>query len=452
MSRKSKKNKNKNRELAALLSYGPQYIPYTAAWTDSRIMQVRAFKTWTYVAIDRIATKVCHRAPNVSQIMLGTPSEPALKALNWLLRRKALTRSISTLQPTEYLKPVRATHPLVRLMRDPNLPDTGWDLWYETVMFLLLTGNAYWWTPRGPLGLPNALWVLPSHWVWPVQGADRLIDAYELRPVEGNYLKITLPADEVIHFKKKSPISKIDGYAPLTACANWHDVEESVYTSQQTAYKNGVFPTVSVQFDGTMNDPTTQQLARIEQKFLARYAQEMNSNRPLFLPPGVSVKPLSIKPNEMVFGETIQNTRDNILSEFGVPKAVVGLTQDEDPHKAQQVFCGQTINPICEYLGQVITEKLAWQYDDNLRVWWEDFTPDDPRQLNEDIKTDALVGGISTNEVRILRGREPWPEDWANKPIMPVNMQPGSLALGGDHADPLPGQHQEQPRINPEDQ
>jgi phage portal protein BeeE len=101
---------------------------------------------------------------------------------------------------------------------------------------------------------------------------------------------------------------------------------------------------VAVQFDGDMNDPTDQDLVRIEQKFLARYAGESRSNRPLFLPPGVQVKPLVIKPNEMMFGDTSREMRDNILAAFGVPVELIDL-QGNTLH-AESAFYNQTVNPL----------------------------------------------------------------------------------------------------------
>ncbi len=459
-SRPRKKNKkNNNRDLAALLTHGASLWPYTGAWTDSRIEQVRHMKHWVYVAIDRIATKIAQHPPNVSYCRNLNPySLSANDKLFALSRRKALT----PLQSHEILSPVEDDHPLKRLLRDPNEPDTSYDLWYETLLFLLLTGSAYWWCPKNALGIPEAIWVVPSHWVWPVPGKDKTIEFYEIRPVEGNYIRKVVPADEFIHFRRKNPISRLDGLSPLTAISNWIDVEEANSKAQWWAYTNGTFPTLAVQFDSDVEDPDEEQLRRIEAKFIARQVGPTRSNKPLFLPPGVKVVPLSIEPNKMVFGETGKETRDKVLAAFGVPHVIAGI----DTHLAhgagtaiQSIFLSYTINPLSYFLSQVVTEKLGnpnFGYDDTqVRVWWEDRTPDDPATLEQQLKTDLLYGARTPNEVRAIRGLEPYDEadvPWCNKPLLPVNMQQGTLPGGGDHIKTgEPSADYEHPPINDSD-
>lgn len=443
-------NSSSDRDLAALLSYGPSYLPFTAAWTDSRIEQVRAYKHWVYVAIRAIARKVASSAPNITYVHDGRDKDATKKyARAPLLSPYHRAKALAPLLAHEELEPVGRNHPLLRLLLDPNDPDTAYDLFYETILFLLLTGSAYWWIPRDEvLGLPCAIWCLPSHWVWPVMGKDRLIDSWELRPIEGNYLRRRIPADEVILIHEKNPISKIDGFSPLTAGAQWTDIQTMNNTARWWAYKHGTFPTVAVQFDGTYDDPSDEDLRRIEAKFISRYVGDTKSNKPLFLPPGVKVSPLTIEPNKMVFGETAKETRDNILALFGVPPVIAGLSENltAGGHTAaQNCFCTQTINPLFRFLGQILTEKLARIFDETLRVWWEDATPEDPTIREEQIKTDLLAGAITVDEIRLLRGRQPYPESgWGSNAVVPVNMTvvpidkpfpipPGGMPAKGDN-------------------
>lgn len=416
-----------DRDLSTLLSYGPSFLPYVAAWTDSRIEQVRNFKHWVYIAIRTIAKQVSSQVPNVSWTYHNSMNQPRAN----YLRSKALIPLLSH----EDLEPVPNKHPLLRLLKDPNDPDTSYDLWYETIMFHHLTGIAYWWMPKNALGLPAAIWVVPSHWMWPIVGQDKLIEGYEIRPIEGNYFRKFLPIDEIVVFKDKSPISKIDGYSPLTAGAQWADTAEMINRSRWHSYKNGTFPTVAVQFDGKFQDPSDEDLRRIEAKFMSRYTGETRSNKPMFLPPGVSVNPLSLGINQMLFGETATEIRDNLLALFGVPASAAGLSKDMTYGSVMASHAGfmqQTINPLLRYFGQVITEKVARRYDDSLKVWWEDITPHDPELIEKQIQTDLMCGAITPNEVRVMRGREPYPTTWGDTPVLPVNV--ASSPMGGQHA------------------
>lgn len=438
------------RDLSALLATGPSYYPYSLNWTAQRVELVRHFKSYAYLAIDRVATELAGTPPNISYVRDDYRPGDKKKWVTPAVREKALTPLLSH----QSLEPAPANHPLVRLLADPNDPDTAYDVWYETILFLYLTGMAYWWLPKNELGLPAALWVLPSHWVTPVTGHNKFIEYYELQPTEGFYLRQQIPADEVICFMKKNPLSKIDGYAPLSASANWISVGESLDVCQKQTYVNGTFPTVAVQFDGSLNDPTEEQLRRIEAKFLVRYVGEMKSNKPLFLPPGVKVQPLIINPNEMVFGDTEERTARKICAAVGVPLLIAGLesaTSTAAELAAQASFYRFPINPLRRALAAVLNEKLCPLYTDQedsaeaLRVWWEDGTPLDPTIREKQIQTDLMAGSISPNEVRRLRGREPWPYDWADMPIVPVNM-----ALWEEGTSPTGGTHPTAPQTDPD--
>jgi HK97 family phage portal protein len=427
-----------SRDLSALLNYGPQHVPYSAGWTGNRIEQIRVFRHWVYVAVHRIAMEVASKTPNVSSLKGAgdrdeTSGERFLRSL--IVRKKALTPLLSH----QGMKPVRDTHPLVRLFQDPNEPDVSFDLWYETIVFLQLTGSFYWWIPRNAAGLPEAIWVLPSHWVRPVFADGGVLSGWELVPTEGSFYRKLLPADEVIVGRWKNPVSKIDGNSPAQAISEWVDTQNSVNVATNNAYRNGVTPTVAVQFDASINDPTHEQLRRIEQKFLLRNQGTEHSNRPLFLPPGVKVNPISILPNQMVFGDTAERTRDNILAAYAVPSIVAGIMKGATYGSilaAQTGFYAFCINPILRFLGQVLTEKLARLYDPNLRVWWEDFTPIDPAQRNADIKTMGMFGAITPDEVRIQNGFEPWGDEWGTTPLIPANMISQDSGGPGGRDDP----------------
>lgn len=449
--KKGKKQKNKYRDLTSYLNPGTSLWPYTGAWTDSRTEQVRHFKQWVFIAVSTIAEQIASNKPNLSYV---TRKDPAAG-------RTEKRRALLPLQSHEDLKPLEYDHPLSRLLDDPNEPDTSFDLWYETVLFLLLTGSAYWWVPKNKLGLPEAIWVIPSHWVWPIPGNGKVTGYYELRPVEGNYIRKVIPEDEIIHFRYKNPISRIDGYSPLTAIGAWIDTSEAIDSSRWFAYNNGTTPTVAIQFNADIEDPDEEQLRRIEAKYITRMVGPSRSNKPLFLPPGVTVKPLTIVPNQMVFGETAEETRDNILAAFKVPHIVAGISKNMTNGSilaAQTGFMAFSVNPRCKFLGQVVTEKLAnpcYSYDNvTVRVWFEDQTPENPQLRENILKTDLLYGARTTNEVRVLRGLEPYDPSivpWANTPLLPVNVAPGTLPGGGEHDHyEKPGTEEEMPKINDE--
>lgn len=395
--------------LASFLLQGSSVGLYTNSWTSSRYEQVRHFRHWVYIAVNRIATDVAMHMPNLSMVRIPEAPGDRRKWLKMAVRERALTPLLSH----EHLEPVRFNHPLLRLLSDPNDYDSSFDLWYETTLFLLLTGNSYWWMPRGgPWNLPLAIWVIPAHWMWAVVGRDRLISSYQVRPVEGNYVTLSIPADEVIHFRKKNTVSKIDGYAPLQALDQWVDTEESISKSRWFSFRNGAFPGVSIGFDANAKIPDKETLDRIEAKFMGRYSGEINTGKPIFVPPGCTVKKLQITPAEMMYIESADQIRDWVLAGFGVPASIAMISKEMtygSVDASNAAYYQGTLNPLYRFYAQTVNHKLCPFYSKLLRLWWEDRTPQDPALREESIKTDFLVGAITPNEVRAVRGREAYP-------------------------------------------
>lgn len=427
------KGKNRNRdsdpkEAKARASIGLETagnFPNSSAWTSSKINYVRAYKHWVYVAISTIAEKIASQLPNVGNLVQDV--DPDLEKYKDIHNRNNYVKSFQrkALTPLHYqetIEPVRPIHPLVKVLNDPNEPDTSYDLWYETVLFLLLTGTAYWKVTRNPVtGIPIAIWVLPSHWVWPVPSPENFIEYYEIRPTEGNYLRTAIPASDIIRFTKKSPVSKIDGMSPLNACENWVDSASSIDRSRNAHFKNGAFPSTVLEFDPNYSDPSEDDLIRIEKKFMARYSGEVKAGKPLLLPPGVKFHNISVRPREMDYNSSAEQIRDSILAAFKVPLAIVGLNKDMTHGgnvAAQGAFFSQAINPLFRYFGQVLTEKLAKPIDESLRIWWDDMTPEDETKVEEKLKTDMSLGALTPNELRIIRGRHPY-KFGGDNPILP---------------------------------
>jgi HK97 family phage portal protein len=381
-----------------------------SGWTDSRVEQVRHFKTWVYVAIARIADAMAKAFPNLS--IARDPATATEEQKRRFLPRGIRNRALVPMQQHEELEAAPADHPMNRLLRDPNVEDTAFDLWWETILFYKLTGSAYWWLPPNKAGLPMNIYVLPSHWVWPVADKRGVIDGYQLRPVEGFWQGDVIPKEDVVHFKSKSPISKWDGYGALSAGNMWIDCSDAMDRTRWNSFKNGIVPGLTFEFDGTRADPSEDELLRIRSKIEAVYSGPERSNKPILVPPGMTAKPLGVSVKEMEFTTSFEQIARAVLALFGVPLAVAGWSKDQTfggNAASLASFCTFTVNPIAQYFGQQITEKVAWRYDEKLRVWWPDQTPEDPAAREQELRTD-MAGGVRTwNEHRAARGLCPMP-------------------------------------------
>jgi HK97 family phage portal protein len=423
------------------LPFGAGKFGYNS-WSDNRGEQVKHFKSWVYISINAIASKVAQLSPQVA-IAMPAPTAPGSKryryrGLNLGQRRKALTQ----IAPSEDLEPVGFNHPLVRLLRNPNQPDTAGTFMRELCIFLHLTGNAYIWLPpegNNAFGMPSEMFCLPSHWMWPMTGKSGLIEYYEVRPVYSNSTVLDIPADQVVHLPFKSPISKIDGWSPQTAIARWIDSSEALDQSRWHSFANLAQLGPMLLLDPDALDPDGNDIERLENRFMSRFSGPTKAGRPILLQNVKDIKFATQGTRELDFGASSEQLRDYILAAFGVPKQVAGFSDGltfGGNLATIQWFCSNTINPLTHFLGENLTEKVAPRFDEgkNLRVWWDDASPEDPGQKLAENQAYLQAGVLCLNEVRQDLGLEPY-EGFGDLPILPMGVS--EFSGGGGQGDDM---------------
>ena len=382
-------------------------------WSSDRIEQVQHLKTWVFVAVRRIWDRIACKPPRLGWVTEGPGPGTRTKAMLAEWRR---VKSLNQIQPHEQVMPCPAGHPLARLLHNPNRPDVSFDLWSELGLFLELTGNAYLWAVPSRLGVLDGtfkaaeLWVIPSHWVWPRVGKDRLIEWYEIRPWIGPGV-LRFPPEDVIHLRYKSPIHKIDGFSHLTAGAEWIDTQESVNRARFYQFKNGCYVTGNLKLGGDRYvDLDDEDLDRLYAKFFGRFQGEHRAGLPIITPPDAEYVPLVINPTEMAYVQSADQLRDTILSLWAVPKEVAGI-QDAGSEIAVygplRQFAENALTPRVTYLGQALTEQLARRWDRTLRLWWEDMAEESPEEKRERLLMRYRTQSITTNELRAEYGDPP---------------------------------------------
>lgn len=429
---------------------GSSYL--AQGWRDNRAAQVRHWSGWVYVAGHKLATMAASQQPICSKVLTAERDEKSgrytYKHLYGDYRRKAT----GSLRPHEDLEPLSEDHRLVQLFADPNgSSDTAFDLWYETIMFLILTGSAYWWLPRDGWNLPGEIWVLPSHWVWPVVGQitkDRdemdwyedsgLVDEYEIRPIFGGYGIYRFPAGDIVHLRWKSPVSKIDGFSPLTAGSRWVDLQEMADWSQWESLRSGPFPGGTLELPADMDDPAQEDIDRIQDKFSNKFQGYQRTGRVIVLKSGMKYTPLNITPREMDWGTSSEGIRDKVLAVLGMSKVLAGISTEVNRASADSaiyVVGKTTLNPLFSLIDQTLTKNLARRYKGGecIRIWHLDTAAEDPdfklRQQSQDLST-----GVTTiNEVRDDRGLERYPHG-GNDPMMAAGLVPMPF-VSGDEID-----------------
>ena len=394
---------------------------------DSDVSElVKHYRLWNYVAISRICFKVAEQFPYVSRVIDAEAGQPSELTMN---QRRHIRQSCGSIMQTHQdLEPVHESHPLLRLLHEVN-PEDWWGTFvYETVMFWQLTGQFYWWVIDNRAGLPSEMWVLPTQWVEQKWSREGELIGYEVTPDGDVRRRALIPPEQIISGKHKSPLGKSQAQSPTAAGSEWIDNAESVEKARWMTFQNGPLPSVSIELDPEQYaKPDPEVLRAVKDRFVARYGGTARAGEPIIAPPGMTVKPFSMKPAEMDFPDTMEQVRDQVLALHGVPKVIAGITTDVNRatiYGANLIFCENTVNPLLSLLSGIMTEKLSPRFGKGLRIWFDDARPDDAEAEREETRLDWALGAITPNERRSERGREPLEGTLANSTFTALGVQP----------------------------
>lgn len=423
-------------------------LAWPASWTQNRSLQVQMFRRWPHVFIHRLCSTIATLPPRLAYVRPrrkkprgagGTVEKHAANRRHGRAqrrRRKAYyearyKKSLHAIRPHEEIEDVGDDHPLARLLKKPNAwVQSPGILWYQLCLFLYLTGNAYlWMVPDRAFGRPLEAWVIPAHWVWGPQLNAAGATEYKIMPFTGGFGSFTIPADEIVHFHFPNPLNPLDGWSPTQAGAPWIDVSESIDDSRYWTMKQGTQSSVALEL-GPKYDPDDEDIEAIGAKFMARYASERNAGMPIIPPPDVKVVPLSIAPKDMSFESGFEQLRDAQSALYGCPKGAAGIT-DPGSDRAlwgERAVLMDNLKPLLQYIGETFTASVCIRWDDQLKLWWEDPTPQDPQQVNSDLSADGQHGIRTPNEWRSVRGLEPIENPLYDEPWVPQGFQPLSVA------------------------
>jgi HK97 family phage portal protein len=383
--------------------------PGAGWWRDDSVEQLRNYQSWVYAAVNAIAQEAARQRPSVY---------------------------INTGQAEHEQIAVPHTHPLVRLLEQPNPWLTAWELWYLTLVYLELTGNCFWYVAAGADGLPAEVWVVPTPWVRVVPDPREFVRGYEVAgpgvPVEW------FSPREMVHLKYPNPLNQHYGLSPLQANALCVDANTELLKSRCLSFTAGQRPGIVIQSEQMLSDATVR---RLEEAVQSRFGGRQNWHRPLILEQGLKAAPWTLTPAEMDYLNSSRMTRDEIFALFRVPAPVAGLVEHTGLgadiwYGARAMFCEGTVQPKLELLGQMLTRSLARQFGTDLAVAFGDCSPRDHGERRRDDELDARLGLRTYNEIRRSRGLDPYPDPRFDRPILPRESARGRHESAGDHEPP----------------
>lgn len=259
------------------------------------------------------------------------------------------------------------SHPFLDFMSHPNplYEMTSSAIWRLHEIYLMLVGESFFLIERDERGRPVELWNVPPHWVklTPYLGNP----TYQITSSGG--LTMTVPVDDMFVMKQLNPLDPfLRGLGIAESIADEVEIDEYAAKFQKRFFYNDATPPVVF----LMHDATNEQ----RDAFLARWNQKHkgveNSHRAAALSGNVDVKELgSTDGKNLGFIESRIAMRDAVLEHFGVPREIMGITENSNrstADAAQYIYAKNVLTSRIRMREEAINTQLLPMFGSGL-VW-----------------------------------------------------------------------------------
>lgn len=287
---------------------------------------------------------------------------------------------------------------IARFLEKPANRFTGKEFTYLTTAYKELTGNAFW-----DVRDPKEIIPLISTNVQPRVDKEKKITGYKYQ-INGKAHEYAL--DEVAHDRYSDPANPFWGVGKLSKIARW--VDTSVYANEF----NRLFFEQGAQFGGFFetDEETMERIKLIKAGLVNEHTGVRNAHKIGVLPKNTKFVAASATMQDMQFAEMDDKTRDKILSGFGVPKTLVGLTTDVNRASAEAseyIFAKYTVKPIVDGYVQFLNEYIVPLFDTSgdYYIGYDEFIPTNEEITIKENQAALANGAYKTiNEVRAEHG------------------------------------------------
>jgi HK97 family phage portal protein len=360
--------------------------------------QMLHFRGWVWSAVRLIAQRIAGQC-----VCVGKKPKRAR-------RTKSIGDAVAPLE----------SHPLLDALADPNPWMSYIQLMWVTVASLEITGRGVWWIAKGTRetgdGWGTNIFFIPTAWIIEI---DPLQERWKIRPTHSPTDEFTIPGDEILNLHYPSPDGSHPNevLSPLAKTAEAVLTDQSIQIAQQRAFKNGIFPKVILtagRLPGAMGVPgerptfTPQQRVDLLTAIESAYAGAMNnSDKPIILDSLIEkIEKFSQTIMEMDFIGSSKITKGRVLQAYGVSPALLGELEDANRATstvADEIFVDNKINPLCELISSVLTQKLCPMFagpNERLVCWIEPAQPHDAENTLKQWDLGLRMGCATRNEYR----------------------------------------------------
>ncbi len=269
-------------------------------------------------------------------------------------------------------KPVGSDHPAARLFDYVNPEQTLRSFIAQYAMMLELTGRVFLYAVPGEMtGKPVEMWILSTPYVTPMfqtspdypKGAWQVTlptPAYGLAGGSGMYTIID--ARNIVEHRLPHPRYFYDGYSPLTAGGEQLDGLRSINQSRKNTMERGTSVDTIIQIKGA----TENELRKAESQYQNKYTGQTGSKTIFTSGDDLAIGGITgSKPSELEFSQGYEQLTKFVMSLFGVPSPISGLTDAgsySQLYASLQQFRTNKLIPMALDISEHLTKHLIAPY------------------------------------------------------------------------------------------
>ncbi|SLN46071.1 Phage portal protein [Roseovarius albus] len=258
-----------------------------------------------------------------------------------------------------------SAHPVLDLVKRPNMAQGRAELFEVLYGQLLLSGNAYLEAVGGGEGeCPLELHVLRSDRMSVLPGGDGWPVAYEYA-VSGRKHRFEVQdgPSAICHLKNFHPQDDHYGLSPLQAAAQALDVHNSASRWSKALLDNAARPSGAIVYKGAegQGSLSNDQYDRLVSEMETHHQGARNAGRPMLLEGGLDWRPMGFSPSDMEFQKTKESAAREIALAFGVPPMLLGIPGDAtyaNYQEANRAFYRLTVLPLATRVVAGVSEWL----------------------------------------------------------------------------------------------
>ncbi len=393
-------------------AWGGTYDAFGGQPEPSKADLVKAYEDITYACVSMISSNIAH-----VPIRLYVRTEAGDR------QPKCATKPITSkrIKQKYYGQDVREVteHPALDLIHCCNSYHNKVDLFELTSIYLDTTGNSYWLMGFNELGIPEELYLLPSHLVEPVRDANYFIK--EWRVQQGSDQK-TYPIRDVIHYKYNSPSDPYgEGVSPLRGAWGRRQISSKELSYLDNYLSNQGRPDAVLSVKDSINPLEAERVAKEW-----RHRNQGQGNGGILVVDGtMNLQPLNFPAKDLAELQLYQVLKTVICNCFHIPPDIfeLGVSSNRSTKEAAiYSFANDCLTPRIQGIVQKLNDRLLPYFDKRLFFEADSIIPEDKQH---ELAVDTMLISqrvVTADEVRVKYGYTS--QAWAQEPLLPSGVMP----------------------------